>query len=432
VGIALLAALLVLAGVGSGLATGLALARSGVGAPAPQRSADAVALGQVRSVLTARSQAVRDGDEGAFLGDVATDDAAFVADQRRLFANLAQLDLARWSYRLVGRQTYNVPQLGDRYDDPFLVAAVQLRYAFRGFDDRPVARALGLTFVWQDGRPLLASDTDIDAQLPEAGHAEPWDVGAIAVARGTRALVVGDQADSAQLATVASRADAAVEQVAELWPTGWSRRVVVVVAGDPRVWRTYFRDTRDPGQFAALAVPTFTQVPGWFRTADGPTRLAGSRVVVNPEWFLDAGGGLDTLLRHEITHVALISQTRRGAPTWLVEGIAEYTANRGLGLAPRELVDAAKSGGLRLEYPSSVSFYTDGVDRNYQTSWALCAAVADRYGEETLVRLFRRLSRVTNPAQAPGVLDEVAPELLGVTPAGLLRQTEDWLVARPD
>jgi hypothetical protein len=429
-GLVLLAVVLLLAGAGSGLATGLLLARPGPAALTAQRPADPSSLRQVAAVLQSRSQAVRDRDQEAFLRDVTTDDPTFLAEQRRLFTNLAQLNLSRWSYRLVGGQTYNVPLLGDRYHDPFLVVAVQLRYAFLGFDDRPVARALGLTFVWQGGRPLLASDTDVDAQLPEAGHAEPWDLGSVSVAEGSRSLVVGDLTDSAQLPAVAEQADRAVEQVARLWPTGWNRRVVVVVAGDPRVWQTYFRDDRDPVEFAALAVPTFTQVPGWFHRQSRSARLAGSRVVVNPDWFAGAGPGLGLLLRHEVTHVALVRHTGRGTPTWLVEGIAEYTASRGLARAPRALVDEAAAGRLDLTYPSSVSFYTRGVDRNYDVSWALCSAIADRHGEDALVRLFRRMSRVTNPAQAPGVLEEVAPDLLGVTPAGLLRETESWLAAR--
>lgn len=426
----LVAVAVVASAAGVGYATGVALGRLGSPTAGVEHPADAASLRQVRALLEERSRAVVQQDEASFLAGVAPGDAAFLAEQRRLFANLRLLDLDTWRYGLVGGQTYRVPELAGRYDEPYLVVAVELRYAFAGFDRRPVARALGLTFVWRDGEPRLASESDVDELLPEAGHAEPWDVGAIAVAEGERALVIGSAVDSEELPEVAARADDAVDDVRGLWEAGWPGRVVLVVARDPRVWRTYFRDDRDPGQFAALAVPTFTKVPGWFPSSQAPTRLAGSRVVVNPLWYATAGAELDPLLRHEITHVALTRQTYRGAPTWLTEGTAEYTAYRGLGLAPQQLVEQARAGSLDLAFPSSVSFYTRDVARNYAVSWALCSAVAAVHGERDLARLYRELGRVGSAANTVNAVEETVPEVLGVTADELLAETEAWLASR--
>ena len=66
------------------------------------------------------------------------------------------------------------------------------------------------------------------------------------------------------------------------------------------------------------------------------------------------------LLRHEVTHVATSRWTEDGAPTWLVEGAAEYTAYRLDPYSrrfPPAVFSSAAQGDLLQALPSHREFY---------------------------------------------------------------------------
>ena len=170
----------------------------------------------VRAVLDRRAQAVLNRDREAFLADIDQGDPDFVAQQEQLFDNLAQVDLASWRYELVG-DDYNRPDLAKTYDRPYYLPAVLLHYAIKGFDRAPVARPQVLTFLRTGKRWLIASDSDADPQLPETGHADPWDRRPIVVGRGRSVLVLADGADKARLDRLVRVSDQAERRVAGYW-----------------------------------------------------------------------------------------------------------------------------------------------------------------------------------------------------------------------
>ncbi|MFF0767597.1 hypothetical protein ACFYUK_01785 [Nonomuraea wenchangensis] len=130
---------------------------------------------------------------------------------------------------------------------------------------------------------------------------------------------------------------------------------------------------------------------------DGLAALAdGDRVLVVPEVFARLSPtGRDVVLAHELTHVA--AGTDR-LPVWLYEGFADYVGYRDSGLPVRtaaaELADEVRAGRLPAELPGPAAFAADGSDparlaRAYQEAWLACRFLADRFGEGTLVRLYR-------------------------------------------
>lgn len=371
----------------------------------------------VDAVLGRRAAAVLDRDRRAFLADVDQRDPEFVASQERLFDNLAQVELASWEYEQVGR-SYDRPDLASTYDRPYYLPALLLHYALKGFDVAPVARPQVLTFVQRGSRWLVAGDTDADSDLPATGHADPWDRRAIVVKEGRQVLVLADAVDRRRLDGLVRVADRAVARVAAMWPDGWRRRVVVVAVRDQQLIETYFRtELQSSEDVAAIAVPAYGTVPGWSpSSARLPEVGARSRVIINPRYFDPADDANANLLTHEVTHVATQQRTRAGSPTWLTEGVAEYTAYRHLRPfavdLPESLAREVRAGSVGLP---TYDFYTRDLPAHYLAGFLASAHVADRYGEATLRRLYDRLARTTSEIETLPRQDEVLRDLLGVS-----------------
>ena len=418
-------ALLLVAGV-----TGaVVLARRDGGAGVPAGAAAPTGRDQaVREVLDRRAQAVLDRDREAFLADVDPSDRDFVAAQTQLFDNLAQVDFASWRYELVG-DDYNRPDLASSYDRPYHLPAVLLHYAIKGFDRAPVARPQVLTFLKTGKRWLIASDSDADAQLPETGHADPWDRRPIVVGRGRSVLVLADAADKGRLDGLVRVADQAVRRVADFWSDGWRRRVVVVAVDDQHLVETYFRTPgRTSDDVAAIAVPAYDTVPGWSKDGgeDEPV-VARSRVILNPRYFDPGDRDNVDLLAHEVTHVATQQRTLPGAPRWLAEGAAEFTAYRYLEpfsiRLPRSLQRQVSSGSVDLP---TYDFYQRDVAAHYIAGFLACAYIADEYGDAKLRRVYRLLGRNVREALVPQAQDRVFQQVLGVSTDELRRGLADY------
>src|SRR4051812_46101324 len=426
----LVAAAAVLVGA---LAIGLVAVLGATGGEPGDRSANAGARAgardqAVRAVLGRRAEAVLHHDEKAWLADIDPKAEEFLSAQRTVFASLAQVDFASWRYELVGRD-YDRPDLADTYDVPYHLPAILLHYAIKGYDQGPVARPQALTFVQRGHRWLIASDSDADKDLPETGHADPWDRRAMVAREGEHVLVLADATDKGRLGALVRVSDAAVRQVARMWPTGWRRKVVVVAVRDQRLVETYFRTAlQSSDRVAAIAVPAFDTVPGW-TPADATTydqkasAEVRSRVILNPRYFQPTDKDNAQLLTHEVTHVATQAHTWPGAPTWLLEGIADYTAYRDLRpfavTLPKSLRAQVHSGSVELP---TYDFYQHDVSAHYLAGFLACAFVSDRYGESTLRRWYDQLATTPREIQTDEQTQKVTKKVLGLSTHQLSRE----------
>jgi hypothetical protein len=275
-----------------------------------------------------------------------------------------------------------------------------------------------LTFVQRGSRWVVASDTDADADLPETGHADPWDRRAIVVGERDQVLVLADAEDRDRLDSLVRVSEQAVRRVAQMWPDGWRRRVVVVAVRDQQLVETYFRtELQTSEDVAAIAVPAYDVVPGWSPPDSGAARPGPrSRVILNPRYFDPQDEDNADLLTHEVTHVATQQRTRAGAPTWLSEGAAEYTAYRYLRPfsvdLPASLSRQVRAGSVELP---TYDFYQRDVAANYLAGFLACAYVAEEYGENVLRRMYGRLARTPNEIQTQQAQERVFRRVLGLT-----------------
>ncbi len=220
------------------------------------------------------------------------------------------------------------------------------------------------------------------------GARDLWPGDAV-VSRGRRSTVVGHDhggaggetgAGGVKLDDVARRADVAGLRVSAV--LGRPVRPLIVVPDS----------AAEAARLAGVA-----RLDGLAAVADG------GRVILVPELFASLNPtGKNVVLAHELTHV--VAGTDR-LPVWLYEGFADYVGYRDAGLpvatAAAELAAEVRAGRLPSALPGPDAFAADGRDpdrlaRAYQAAWLACRFLADRFGERTLVRLYRE-------AQAAGV-----------------------------
>ncbi|WP_433325622.1 hypothetical protein [Spirillospora sp. CA-294931] len=341
----------------------------------------------VTAVLANRARAVREHDRTAFLATVAAAPAAFQDAQARMYDNLARLPLDGW------RETYRgaAPGAGSAS------VRVTLEYRLEGFDRSPVTRERTLTFAPRSDTWVITGE--------RPGDTEIWDGGPLTVVRGKSSLVIGD---ASGLAEVARHLDAAVPVVSEVVGKAWARRAVALVPADPARAAELAGGGRDLQEIAALAT------------------ASPDRIVIAPGTFGRLNRlGRDVVLTHELTHVATGGARDGRTPLWLIEGFADYVGYReakvGVGSAARELAREVRAGRVPSALPGAESFdHPSGrLSQAYQEAWLACRMIADRYGESTLVRLYRAAGQRSEAA----ALDDV----LGLTPARLTAMWRDYL-----
>lgn len=369
-----------------------------------QDAAPGDATRAVAGLLRQRSAAVRDGDEAAFLRTVDPQAGPYRQQQRTAFRSLDALPLAAWSVRLDG----TLPATADR-----TTAGVRLTYRLRGYDTGDATADQRLEFVRRDGRWYVAGSAP-------GSPPQPWDQGPLTVVRGTHSLVLGTGRPAAGLRDVASVADRAVRDVSAAWGGAWARRVVVLVPASQAAMGELLG--AGPTDYAGVAAVT---------TGRHRDRAPADRVVVNPEAYDTLGAlGRRIVLTHETVHVATRAHTSPATPLWLSEGFADWVAFGAAGRGPRqgapELARAVAAGRLPRELPADADFGRtpgddapggdglgdpptgasptggDRVAEAYGAAWLAARMVADEWGADRLVALYRAMGAAPSRAKAVG------------------------------
>jgi hypothetical protein len=383
-------------------------ARSGDGAAGNRasrgdsaRAAGPFSADAAGTVLANRARAVRDGDRIAFLATVGNAPRAFQDAQSRMYDNLRRLPLEGWRERLSTTQAAA---------DDSAVVRVEARYKLRGFDREYVARTRYLTFAPGSGIWTIAGDGTSHGFTDDA---DIWDGGPLTVVRGRSSLVVGD---ATGLKGIADRLDAAVPVVTSVVGHGWARRVVALVPADTSLASALAGPGQSLDEIAALA--TVAPSAGGGRGED--------RVIVSPGTFGRLNAlGRDVVLTHELTHVATGGARDRRTPLWLIEGFADYVGYRsakiGVRAAAGELRREVEAGRVPAALPAAADFAggSPRLSQAYQEAWLACRMVAGRYGEATLVRLYRAAGRSSEAAALRSVL--------GLTRDRFVAQWRDYL-----
>ena len=378
----------------------------------------------IDSLLSSRARAVLGHDKAAFLATLDGANPAFVAQEVALYQRLVALPFASWSYVLEdGRGVAPSSEVVERHGGADVwLPRLSLQYQLKGFDAKPVARALVYTFARRGERWLIAADDDL-ASLSLEPERDPWDHGDLVVKRGKSSLVL-THGTAAEAARIAALSDDAVAHVTRIWGTDWPRAVVVIVPKDQDELKALSDDDAPLDKIAALAISEFGgdgQIVG-----DGPA--VSARIIINPANLRPNDPLTRNLLRHEVAHVASQRYTTGLMPAWLVEGFAEYVGNLGDDLPvdayASDLIDEVTSGRVPGALPDDFGQVSTDLGLSYEGAWTACSYIAARFGQAKLLALYRSFTR---PDASP---DSRIKEVLGIDTAALTRQWREHLRRR--
>lgn len=366
-----------------------------MGPVAAQSSEEIDARTAIQRLLDRRAQAVMDRDRDAFMASVARVSQAFVARQERFFTNIAEVPLRSYRYTVAWDRTGDLARPSDvaRYPDADRVAipVTEERYRIDGFDREEAVEDTYFTFIEQDGRWLIAEDTDLDDLTLFSGR-HLWDFGPLDTEKSDHFILfehpctgacVSDDHDFLGLA------EQGLQRVDRYWTGPWLGRVVVLVPGTEEELGRMIQSTFDLDNFVAFAYSTVDLS----RDID----YTGHRIILNPDAF--EGRSTETVLEimaHELVHIATRDAAGPFIPIFVDEGYADYVGNDAdpdaLAFFNSELSQGLFSGALPEDFEFTVGSGTD-IFRSYQESQSAVSYFADRWGIPALVRFYRDLGR---------------------------------------
>ncbi|WP_410876448.1 peptidase MA family metallohydrolase [Nocardia sp. A7] len=286
-----------------------------------------------------------------------------------------------------------------------------------------VPRNVGSLQLATDEAEVLDTSEGIDNPRlsPVRRDLQPYGPILVREVAASEALLVAHPSHRADLDVLEQQLGQAISDVSAVWGTDWNRAPVVVVASTSAEFTALTRSAGGTGADVAAVSLTGSYAPG--------TQPTDQRIVFNPDARRRVGNeGMATLLRHELTHVATRADTTDGAPLWMLEGFAEYVAQRDQAttfsqIAPT-LTTRLRAGTLPSDLVVDADFAGVDAPYAYESAWSTCAFLADRYGTTALTSLYKRLA--TGP-QSPAAQDAAFTAVLGASRAELLDGWRAWL-----
>jgi hypothetical protein len=261
------------------------------------------------------SEALVAGDFTRYASVADPADTTAMRDLHRRFDNLRALKVTRFDSRMEG-----LPKLVDAARKRWRVVNVSNLCLVESDCDPDVTMLDSLWTETPKGLRFAAfANHDYKSQCsrcntPVAPFVRPWEVTDLAVRIGKRTVVAIPVQDRAKLPALAAKAESAAAHADKYTiGNGPVDRYHVFIADD-QAWKRWYDGL--PGRWVAgQALPT-----------------GRSEVEVEAKLSELTPGYADTLLRHELAHVATLRSDRyygRDDVWWLVEGMAEYAATEG-------------------------------------------------------------------------------------------------------
>jgi hypothetical protein len=376
---------------------------------APQSSR----LGLVRATVDALLKAASTGDHARFDRLISDQDPAFPDRAQLLYDNLSTLPLTRLQMRLEPTEFVLSDARRQLLGPSAWVQRGVVTWRLAG-DGAEVEHVVWLTFLEAAGEVKVAGT--VDEPSGSVGEQKPsWWLGPL-VARELGGVTV--LAGSGQsLDRWVKLAGAALVNVRQGLPDGlglsWNRRVVIEVPATERDFASVLG--KPGGSYASIAAVTH-------RAAGGEA----IRIVVNPKTAQLTSGAAQSVLEHEMVHIATRSPDSP-APTWAEEGLAEWVsiqAHAGQrSEAADEVLARVRSDGAPSSFPSDRQFQVGArnLQQAYAEAWLACRFIADQYSQARLGRFYAELARGSS-------VDEASRSTLQLSEAELTAGWRAYLV----
>lgn len=354
---------------------------------------------------------LRTGDRAAVLALAAPAPSGARDELGELFDNVRAMRIAALTMRYVD-VSGPAPEAATGLAGEAWSADVELTWRIRGFDRAVSRQEVRLGLVDDPDSPLAAAF--VTAREPAGGPTPLWLLEPLHVARDAGSMVVA--APGERLGRIARMARAAVADVRAVLPR-WRAGLVVEVPGSQRALDGVLGVK--PGTYRSIAAVT--------TTVDGSlSASAPVHVFVNPEVFDPLGpNGAQIVLSHEATHVATDAAIST-MPTWLLEGFADFVALNDVGLpvsvTASQILGRVRRSGPPSRLPGANEFdpSAEALGASYESAWLASRLLGDTYGEERLIRFYRRSAR-------DGSTSAAFRNVLGTTEAAFTRAWRAYL-----
>jgi hypothetical protein len=388
---------------------------SAPGTPAPSpveprsQPSDSSRLNLVRATVEALAEAARTGDREGFDRLISDRDPSFPDRARLLYENLDSLPLTTLRIRVEPTQ-FGLSEARRKTLGPSAwVQPAIVTWRLAG-DSTEVEHRVWLTFIEAAGEVKISGTVD----QPTDAQPEPkpsWWLGPLNASHRSGVTVLTGVGQS--LNRWSQLAAAALTSVREQLPSGlgaaWNREAVIEVPATTRDFESVLG--KPAGTYESIAAVT------------QPAGAGGEaiRIVANPKAGELSSSALQSVLEHEMVHVATRSPDTP-APLWAEEGLAEWVSMRAhpgqRSGGTDELLLRVRSDGAPREFPSDRQFDAgaDNLELAYAEAWLACRFIADRSSEIQLGRFYAELANGST-------LDEASRSTLHLTEAEL---TAEW------
>ncbi|GAA4817954.1 hypothetical protein [Tomitella cavernea] len=384
----------------------------------------------VDALLASWATALQDDDEDALRGLIDAHAApGFLESQLELARNLATVDFADFGFHIGDDPEVFVPapiakRLGaiDSWGPP-----VYLDFRIEGVDEAMIHTPVGLITARHGDHWTLVSTRELQDGTHATLPAGPWGYGPVTqtpvhIDGAGGSLVLSHPADGAEADRVREMLPGAVAAVSDFWGTQWDRTMVVEIADSADEFSGLTGNPAGRTDVAAATISLDSDTPGH-----------GQRIVFAPGALSRMpADDAHMVLQHELAHAAVRTHVGRGAPTWLLEGTADYVAQRPVGGAPPPapvpLVAAMVSAhGAPDELPQNKDFTGANAALAYELARSAADYIVATYGEDGLRAVHKALGA---GGLDPAAQDEALNKAIGVTMNEFAGGWSQWLGGR--
>jgi hypothetical protein len=375
---------------------------------------DSLRLNRVRAIIDALVRTARTGDRADFDRLISDRDPTFSDRARLLYDNLSTLPFTTLQMR-VEPTKFGLSEARRRLLGPDAWVQRGIVVWRLPGDTAEVEHVVWLTFLEAAGEVKLAGTIDEPADNVRTQQPSWW-LGPLTGLEGDGITVLAGSGQA--LDRWIQVAAAAVANVRQELPEGlggsWNGHVVIEAPATVRDFEAVL--SKPAGSHGSIAAVTHRA---------GTTGDA-IRIVVNPRAAQLPESDLQSVLEHEMVHVATGSPTS-SAPTWAEEGLAEWVSMRvrpeQRSVGTDELLARVRDDGAPRSFPPDQRFEVGArnLAQAYAEAWLACRFIADQYSESQLGSFYAELAQGST-------LDEASQSTLHLSEAALIAEWRAYLV----
>jgi hypothetical protein len=360
----------------------------------------------VQSLVERRAQAVRDGNENAFLATVdpqATD--AFKNEQRQRFLGLQSIPKADYRVEVTEAASGDLAsglRLDIKYATRTYMPSTREHFRLGDYDEHAMRNEFWYTYVERDDQWFVGSMDDARV-VGLDGTPNIWDEGPVAVQQSPNVVVLSAPDQTERARAVLSVADEAISRFDQAWPLPWSGKIPIVLPASPDQAARLLRTSTDVANFSAFTTYTPTRDNDWQASPPRMYAQEGNLAKASRQ------SQIDTIV-HELVHAASAPLTGPNTPIWMQEGLAEWIR---LG-KPTSV--KLREGSVKT-LPESEEFATrDSADlsRAYNRSTVAMAFLANSKGSAAPFDLFVETGKKRSVIGSPSFnADEAMKDVTG-------------------